>query len=136
MNIMHFLTPKSSVAYLTDNSTVRNGYEKMSFHAYRAITVISPSGEYVGTVTEGDILRDFLARGGLEPERVCIRDIIRPNWNPPVNVNATVEQLFSRVTEQNFVPVTDDRGIFIGIVTRKAVIRFLTDSYFEKEKTE
>ena len=130
---MHFLTPKSSVAYLTDNSTVRNGYEKMSFHAYRAIPVISPSGEYVGTVTEGDILRDFLARGGLEPERVCIRDIIRPNWNPPVNVNATVEQLFSRVTEQNFVPVTDDRGIFIGIVTRRSIIKYCREMLFPED---
>ena len=130
---MYFLTPKSSVAYLTDNSTVRNGYEKMSFHAYRAIPVISPSGEYVGTVTEGDILRDCLARGGLEPERVCIRDIIRPNWNPPVNVNATVEQLFSRVTEQNFVPVTDDRGIFIGIVTRRSIIKYCREMLFPED---
>jgi predicted transcriptional regulator len=40
-----------------------------------------------------------------------------------------VDQLFNRVAEQNFVPVVDDRGVFIGIVTRKAVIKFLTDIY-------
>ena len=32
MNIMRFLTPKSSVSYLDAASTVRNGFEKMTYH--------------------------------------------------------------------------------------------------------
>jgi hypothetical protein len=28
--------------------------------------------------------------------------------------------------EQNFVPVTDDRGAFIGIVRRRAILEFCT----------
>jgi CBS domain-containing protein len=30
--------------------------------------------------------------------------------------------------ETNFVPITDDRGIFIGIVTRRSIIKH----YYEK----
>ena len=33
---------------------------------------------------------------------------------------------------QNFVPVVDDRGIFIGIVRRQAIIRYC----YEKARTE
>ena len=132
MNIMRFLTPKSTVSYLDAASSVRNGFEKMTFHKFRAIPVISSDGIYVGTVTEGDLLRGMISDGGCDirqQEKICIRDVIRPDWNPPVNITCTVEQLFHRVSEQNFVPVVDDRGVFIGIVTRKAVLTFLIDAY-------
>ena len=139
MNIMRFLTPKSNVAYLDSMATVRNGFEKMTFHKYRAIPVISSEGIYVGTVTEGDLLRSMLQNGGgdmREHEKVCIKDVIREGWNPAVNVTCTVDQLFNRVAEQNFVPVVDDRGVFIGLVTRKAVLKYLTDAYEKSKKTE
>lgn len=135
MNIMRFLTPKSSLSCLDADSTVRNGFEKMTYHKFRAIPVISSDGVYVGTVTEGDLLRAMITDGVSnmrQHEKVCIRDVIRPGWNPAVSINCTVEQLFNRVSEQNFVPVVDDRGVFIGIVTRKAVLTFLIKSY---EKT-
>lgn len=135
MNIMRFLTPKSNVSYLDSGATVRNGFEKMTYHKYRAIPVVSQDGIYVGTVTEGDILRALIGeRNGdmRENEKKYIRDVVRTDWNPAVSITCTVEQLFNRVSEQNFVPVVDDRGVFIGIVTRKAVLTFLIDSY---EKT-
>lgn len=131
-NIMRFLTPKSNVAFLESTATIRNGYEKMTFHKYRAIPVISSDGVYVGTVTEGDLLRSMLSVGAndmREHEKVCIKDIVRDGWNPAVSINCTVDQLFNRVAEQNFVPVVDDRGVFIGLVTRKAVLTYLTDAY-------
>ena len=37
-----------------------------------------------------------------------------------------MEELFEKITNQNFVPVTDDRGIFIGIITRKDIITYLS----------
>jgi hypothetical protein len=40
-----------------------------------------------------------------------------------------ISELDTRVAEQNFVPVVDDRGVFIGIVTRKAVITYLCEVY-------
>lgn len=139
MNIMRFLTPKSKVAFLDSDATVRNGFEKMTYHKYRAIPVISPEGEYVGTVTEGDLLRSMLNNGGgdmREHEKVCIKDVIREGWNPAVSVTCTVDQLFNRVAEQNFVPVVDDRGVFIGLVTRKAVITYLTEAYEKSKNSE
>lgn len=135
MNIMRFLTPKSNVSYLDAGATVRNGYEKMTYHKYSAIPVVSHDGIYVGTVTEGDIMRGMIEDGNgnlRETEKKYIRDVVRSDLNPAVNITCTVEQLFNRVSEQNFVPVVDDRGVFIGIVTRKAVLTFLIESY---EKT-
>ena len=125
MNLLRFLIPKSRVSYLEETASVRNGLEKLRHHGYTAIPVIAKDGTYAGTVTEGDFLWMILEQGecalkSLEKRRVA--DLIRRNWNPPVKVSETMEQLISRLTEQNFVPVVDDRGVFVGIVTRRAVL--------------
>ena len=56
MNVLFFLKPKLSVAYIYDTNTVRQGLEKMKHYGYTAIPVIDREGHYVGTVTEGDFL--------------------------------------------------------------------------------
>ena len=39
-----------------------------------------------------------------------------------------MEDLFERITNQNFVPVVDDRNFFVGIITRKDVINYLREN--------
>ena len=38
-----------------------------------------------------------------------------------------MDELVEAAMSQNFVPVVDDRGIFIGIVRRQAIIRYCYD---------
>lgn len=56
MNVLMLLKPKETVKYIYDSNTLRQGMEKMRAHSYTAIPVISESGRYVGTVSEGDFL--------------------------------------------------------------------------------
>ena len=44
-----------------------------------------------------------------------------------------MEDLISKAMNQNFVPVIDDKHIFIGIVTRKDIIEFCYNEYTKKE---
>ena len=37
MNILFFLTPKSEVAYISEEDTLRQALEKMEYHKYSAI---------------------------------------------------------------------------------------------------
>lgn len=127
------LKPKSEVAFLFDTYTMRQGLEKMRIHGYTALPVISREGLYVGTVSEGDFLWHIINKSGDRGSDSCdirkceeyyIQEIIREDWNPAVTVNVTMEELFERAMNQNFIPVTDDRGYFIGIVTRKDMIAY------------
>ena len=56
MNILFFLTPKSEVAYISEDDTLRQALEKMEYHKYSAVPIVSRTGRYVGTLTEGDLL--------------------------------------------------------------------------------
>lgn len=132
MNILKFLTPKSKTAYLESDDSIRQGLEKMRHHGYSALTVINPQdGTYIGTVREGDFLRLLLDMGMPELsalEGVPLLQIVRSD-NPAVNVTAPLETLLERIQDNNFVPVVDDRGCFIGIVTRKAIIGHFACNY-------
>ena len=41
-----------------------------------------------------------------------IRELIRGDFTPPVQIDVPVDQLFAQSLKQNFVPVVDDRQIF------------------------
>lgn len=56
MNVLFFLTPKSEVAHLHEEWTLRQAIEKLERSGYSAIPLIDRQGRYIGTVTEGDIL--------------------------------------------------------------------------------
>ena len=79
MNVLFSLTPKSEVAYLYDDYSLRQALEKMEHYRYSA---------------------------------VCeIEDLILTSMN------------------QNFVPVIDDKKIFIGIIRRKDIIEYCYNCY-------
>ena len=50
---------------------------------------------------------------------------------PAVKLDDKMDDVVRMVLSQDFVPVVDDRGIFMGIVTRRSIINY----YYEKEKS-
>ena len=137
MNILFFLTPKSEVAYIVENQTIGQALEVLAKHRHAAVPMISEMGKYIGTITEGDILRRFLEDSHLsidEMKHFPIRDISRRTINRPVSINEEVQDLFSAAMVQNFVPVTDDNKVFIGIVTRKDIMQYCHKKLFAKDK--
>jgi len=127
MNIAFLLKPKSQVAYLVEGSSFRQGMEKLRRYGYTAIPVISRDGIYLGCISEGDFLWNVMSMGSLEThdlEQAKIDDIISKDRTPPVHITANAEELFSRALEQNFIPVVDDRGVFMGIITRRAILSY------------
>ena len=57
-------------------------------------------------------------------EKVSIKDIERRFINHPVSINAEIEDLISKAITQNFIPIVDDEGIFIGIIKRSDIINY------------
>ncbi len=130
MNIAFFLLPKAQVAYLRENYTIRQALEKMRIHGYTAIPVLDEEGHYISTVSEGDFLwyimrsKDGLKNADMKNmEMELLKDVLVKGKNPPVNITTSVEDLLAYSLRQNFVPVVDDKGSFIGIVTRQDIIK-------------
>lgn len=127
-NVLFFLTPKCDVVYVYEDSNIRQVLEKIRFHKYTAMPIISRDGKYVGTITEGDLLWKMADENVVtfeQAEEIPISDIKRRVNNHPVNAEARMESLIDLAIRQNFVPVVDDDNVFIGIVTRKDIIQYL-----------
>lgn len=136
MNILFFLTPKSEVAYIHDDESLRQVLEKMEYHKYSAVPIISRQGTYVGTITEGDLLwyiKNQLDLNLREARRILITNVPRRSDNTPVSIDSNMEDLLDKAMKQNFVPVLDDKKSFIGIVTRKDIMKYFAD---KMKKTE
>ena len=128
MNILFFLTPKCDVAYVKEEDSLRNTLEKMEFHRYSAIPVLSKDGKFAGTLTEGDLLWEIKNQLNVdlkEAEKVLVKDIPMRKHFEAVGINSSMEGLVARSLTQNFVPVVDDLGHFIGIVKRRDLMDYL-----------
>ena len=135
-NILFFLTPKAMCAFVRDDYTIRQALEKMESAGYAALPILSRSGEYKGTLTEGDLLwalKNMCNMDMRQAESRRIMEISRRMDNIPVQVTTSMQDLIERASQQNFVPVVDDKGAFIGIVTRKAIIKYGQQRLFPEE---
>lgn len=135
-SILFYLTPKSQVAYCLDTFTLRQVVEKMDYHHYTAMPILNKRGKYVGTITEGDLLWTIRDRNSLNyqaSEKIPLKEISLRRKYQTVNISSSMANLLETVENQNFVPVEDDNGVFIGIVTRRSVLKELTKLIEEKK---
>ena len=135
-NILFFLTPKAMCAFLSDEYTVRQALERMESAGFAALPILNKRGEYRGTLTEGDLLWALKNMCGMDmrqAETNRIMDIRRRKDNVPVRITASMQDLIERASHQNFVPVVDDYGAFIGLITRKAIIQYCQDQLFPED---
>ena len=135
-NILFFLMPKAMCAYLYDDYSLRQALEKMETAGYAALPILTRKGEYRGTLTEGDLLwglKNMCYMDMRQAEAHRIMEISRRKDNVPVRVTTSMYDLVDRASTQNFVPVVDDKGAFIGIVTRSSIIKYCKQQLFPED---
>jgi len=115
---------------------MRQALERMERNSYAAVPLVDENGCYAGTITEGDLLWKLKNTPGLDlngMEKVTLKDIATHAKNKPVRIDSRIVDLLMLASEQNFVPVVDDQGVFIGIVRRREIIEYCADLIGKKE---
>lgn len=132
MNILASLTPKGGVDYINDDATLFKAIQMMQKRNHSAIPVIDKKGIYVGTITAADILGCIAENFDLSlraSAKFPIRNVKRIKDYKAIKVAAIFEELVVVAMEQNFVPVVDDEDKFIGILTRKEILKWMHEQY-------
>lgn len=127
MNILFFLTPKSEVSLVYNDQTLGQVLEIMEKCRYTAVPMLNRNGRYVGTVTEGDLLRIVKQKYSLNLKDAEDYQISRVplRWKyKTVSIDCDMEDLIDVAMNQNFVPVEDDSDNFIGIIRRKDILEY------------
>ena len=130
MQVAFFLLPKSETIYLESPTTIRQAMEKMRHYGYSALPILDANGCYFGTLTSADLLwfiKDNLDKSLKEIGKLPLEEVPRLFDNQPVSINSQVTDLFQMALEQNFIPVVDDLGSYIGIVRRREILEYYAD---------
>lgn len=137
MNTAMLLKPKSMVSYIYGDLTPEEGLKIFLSTGFAAVPVIDRGGIYIGVVSERIFLYRILSAGSidaLKEDGVTVADLANDSRFEEVTIDAGVDTLMSRITEQNFVPVVDSRGMFSGIVTRRDVLKAMKHKLSDAKK--
>ena len=140
MNVLFLLTPKANCTYIYSDFTIRQALERMESSRFASIPILTRDGEYVGTITEGDLLwaiKNNYMMNMKDAESHPVLEVPRRKDYQTVPVTTNFPALLQMAVDQNFVPIVDDKKSFIGIVTRQRIMRYGMQLYMQgqAEKT-
>lgn len=125
MNIFSILVPKQMLTYLNCNDPLDKAVEFLLSSGYTAVPVIDNEGLYMGIASEGDFLRAVMEYGCNNFGSYQVKDITKLDKDGAVLNTVEKEDVYEKILDRNFLSVTDDRGCFVGIITRKSVLMML-----------
>ena len=129
-SIMSVFTPKTMTAYLNVNSTTRQAIELFNVHKYSVVPLVDDEGHFAGTLSEGDLLRFLKNTVNYDikaAEKIHVKEIERYRPYRALKVDSLLTEFFALSLEQNFIPVIDDKDMYIGIIKRKEIIKYLSE---------
>lgn len=129
-SIISLLTPKKITYFISEDSTIRQALELFDVHKFSVVPLVDELGHYKGTLSEGDLLRfmkNFANFNLAIAENVLVKEIDHYRPYSFVRVDALISEVFALSLEQNFIPVVDDKDIYIGIIKRRDIIKYLSE---------
>jgi CBS domain-containing protein len=102
----------------------------------RAIFVTDDDGRLLGVVTRKTLVREVVAEG-LEPGAVTLREIAEPP-NFTLDAGLELDEAFRFLEEEDLerVPVVEDDGRLVGVLSRAVVQRRLAEDEPPEEEPE
>ena len=133
-NVFSLLTPKHATSYINENDSIKSVLEAFNNNRFSVVPILNEKGEYKGTLSEGDLLRYITSTSSFNmegTENISINQIERYREYRPLDSNATLLEVMALSLEQNFVPIIDDRGLYIGMIKRKEILSYLFEQKLE-----
>ena len=128
MNIFTYLTPKNNTYYIIDNISVRQAIEKFDFYKFSVVPVIDENGKYINSISEGDLLCFIKNNNPIslkDLEKIPLFEVPRYRTYECLSISSTFDEILNLSLNQNFIPIVDDRGTYIGIIKRKDIIEYM-----------
>ncbi len=128
MNIFGILIPKQMLTYLYADDTLDIAVNEIMDSGYTAVPVIDREGVYLGVVSEGDFLRKVMECGRDKLGEHNVEEVISKDKEAFIINTVSKEEIMEKILERNFLSIVDDRKCFVGIITRKSIIKYLSNA--------
>ena len=122
-------TPKAKAVTVYSDDSLQAALKVMLRSRYMMIPVLERgSNRYIYSLSSSDILARLIKEKDFDSAKEeKISSIPVGRLIVPCREDTEVAALTDLVVNQNYVPLVDEAGIFVGLVTRKSVINHLID---------
>ena len=109
MNILFFIITKDKTQFVLSSFSLRQTLEKMESCGYTSLPIINDKGEYIATITEGDILRYVKKNNNLtlkSSEKVNVLDVNIKKVVKSIKIYSNMEDLIDNeyiIFNHNFI---------------------------------
>ena len=112
------------------SDTIRQAIEKMQYYKYNCLSVLDDEGKYKYSLSSTDFLHYMKTHPGIsffDTEEVCLSELEPTVDVKPININDDIENLIKTFTVQDYTPVIDSSGVYIGEVSATDIIDYILD---------
>lgn len=130
-----FLIPADNVATLLYNHPLEHAMLILTNVGYSKIPVLDSEDHLVGLISLADIMRGISGLTGFDMkllETLTVADVMEVKV-PKMTAKDDLETLLRRSVNEPFLPYVDKDNVFLGIFTRKAILKSVNHMVHELE---
>lgn len=120
----HYLIAADDLAIFIDSHNTDHVMLLLANNGYSRVPVITKDKKYVGTISISDIL-SYKAKHQLtdwEMSKMDIAEMVNTKIET-ISDQASLTETMHKLIDYPFLPVVDNQGTFIGIITRKSILK-------------
>lgn len=120
-----FMIPASLVATVNRNNDLNHAFLLLTTNKYAKIIVVDNHNHYCGQISLAMITARMLDTSAVNPaclHQLHVEDVMQTDA-PVVTDPEDVEENLHLLVDQSFLPVVDHEQNFIGIVTRRELLK-------------
>lgn len=132
-----FLIPAEIVANVQETNNLDHAFLVLTKVKYAKIPVLDSDQHFKGLLSLAMITDTMLGLTGIDPSKLSryqVKDVMQVNV-PTVTLPYSMEEILHLLVDQPFLAVTDNDGIFTGIITRREVMKAINYLAHDLEKS-
>ena len=136
--IEEFIISSEKVAHVQMGNSAEHALLVLTKTGYSAIPVLDSKYRFRGLINAQRITDAILGMDHIEYERlgeIRVEDIMLTDF-PLIDVHERFQKALDLVIDQNFLCVVDEDNMFMGILTRRVVLKQLKKRIYQMKKEE
>lgn len=136
--IEDFIISSEKVAHVQMGNSAEHALLVLTKTGYSAIPVLDSKYRFRGLINAQRITDAILGMDHIEYERlgeIRVEDIMLTDF-PLIDVHARFQKALDLVIDQNFLCVVDEDNMFMGILTRRVVLKQLKKQIYQMKREE
>jgi len=134
--IEEYIISSEKVAHVQINNSAEHALLVLTKTGYSAIPVLDSKYRFCGLINAQRITDAILGMEHIEYERlpeIRVEDIMQTDF-PLIHISERFQRALDLLIDQNFLCVIDDDAMFMGILTRRVILKQLKKQIYQLRK--